>query len=142
MINERDSVTNVFTVVDIQGHGAIRNDTTAPIHVFSSEPSVKGLDIDGRVTTYLDAEFDWKPAPGEPRPAQITLQPGPTLSYVVTEQGLSSSTLRKTKAWYVDPKDSVEGYSDFRTYVDCPAAPVAAISGGPGITNTYVPRGQ
>lgn len=138
--NER--AINVFTLVDIVGHGAISNDTTAPIDVYISSPSVKGLDVDGRVSTYLDTEFDWRPAPGEPRPAQVTIQPGQMLTYTVAEQGLSSSTLRKTTAWYVDPNDSVDRYSDFDTYANCPRVSVVAVPGGPSIMNSYVPRGQ
>ena len=60
--NERyTTVAGVRTMVDILG-------TTSPVYIFNSAPSVKGLDVNGRVTFYLDADFNWKPAPGEPRP--------------------------------------------------------------------------
>lgn len=141
--NERyTTVAGVSTMADILGHGLIRNRTTAPVYIFNSAPSVKGLDVNGRVTTYLDTDFDWKPTPGEPRPAQITLQPGQDLAYAVHRSEISTETLRTTAAWHVNPEDSVDYYADFRTYVDCPHVSVAALPGGTSIMNTYVPWGQ
>lgn len=141
--NERHTtVAGVSTMVDIAGQGLIRNRTTAPVYIFSSAPSVKGLDTNGRLTIYLDTDFNWKPAPGEPRPAQITLQPGEDLTYRVYRTGLYTSTLRETVAWYVNPEEAVDYYADFRTYADCPPVPVVALPGGTSIMNTYAPWGQ
>lgn len=141
--NERyTTVAGIRAVVDILGRGLIRNRTTAPVYIFDSAPSVKGLDVNGRVTTYLDTDFDWKPAPGEPRPPQITLHPGQDLTYTVHRSEISTEALRATVAWHVNPEDSVDYYADFRTYVDCPGVSVTALPGGTSIMNTYVPWGQ
>jgi hypothetical protein len=141
--NERyTTVAGVSTMVDIAGQGLIRNRTTTPVYIFDSAPSVRGLDTNGRLTIYLDTDFNWKPTPGEPRPAQITLQPGESLTYRVYRTGLYTSTLRETAAWYVNPEDAVDYYADFRTYVDCPDVSVVALPGGTSIMNTYVPWGQ
>lgn len=141
--NERHTtVAGGITMVDIVGQGLIRNRTTAPVYIFDSAPSVQGLDANGRLTIYLDTDFNWNPAPGQPRPAQITLQPGEELTYSVHRTGLYTETLRKTAAWYVNPEDSVDYYADFRTYVDCPEVSVVALPGGTSIMNTYVPWGQ
>lgn len=143
VVNERyTTVANISTEADVLGHGLIRNRTTAPVYIFDSAPSVKGLDVSGRLTFYLTGEFDWTPPVGQPRPPQITLQPGQDLTYTVRNNEVLTKTLRETAAWYVNPKDSVDYYSDFRTYADCPPLTVVALPGGTSIMNTYVPWGQ
>jgi hypothetical protein len=141
--NERyTTVAGVLTEVDVIGQGIISNGTTAPVYVYSSPPSVEGLDVNGRLTTYLDTNLDWKPAPGEPRPYQVTLQPGQELTYSVTRNGLSTRTLQQTVAWHVKPEDAVDRYSDFDTYNGCFKVPVTAPPGGTSIMNSYKPWGQ
>lgn len=141
--NERyTTVAGVSTMADMTGHGVIHNGTTAPVFVTSWAPSVKGLDANGMVTTYLDTEFEWKPAPGQPRPPQITLLPGQDLTYSVKAKEVPSGTIRATKTWYVDPSDSVDYYSDFRTYADCEDVKVSALPNGSSVINNYVPWGQ
>lgn len=141
--NERyTTVAGVRTEVDVIGQGIIRNGTTAPVYVYSSPPSIEGLDVNGRLTTYLDTNLDWKPAPGEPRPYQVTLQPGQELTYSVTRNGLSTGTLQQTVAWHVEPEDAVDRYSDFDTYNGCFQVPVTAPPGGTSIMNAYKPWGQ
>jgi hypothetical protein len=141
--NERyTTVAGVLTQVDVIGQGIIRNGTTAPVYIYSSPPSVEGLDINGRLTTYLDTDLDWKPAPGEPRPLQVTLQPGQELTYSVSRKGLSTRTLQETTAWHVEPEDAVDRYSDFRTYADCMEVPITALPDGTSIVNSYKPWGQ
>lgn len=141
--NERyTTVAGMLTEVDVIGQGIIRNGTTAPVYVYSSPPSVEGLDVNGRLTTYLDTNLDWKPAPGEPRPYQVTLQHGQELTYSVTRNGLSTRTLQQTVAWHVKPEDAVDRYSDFDTYNGCFKVPVTAPPGGTSIMNSYKPWGQ
>lgn len=141
--NERyTTVAGVLTEVDVIGQGIIRNGTTAPVYVYSSPPSVEGLDVNGRLTTYLDTDLDWKPAPGEPRPYQVTLKPGQELTYSVTRNGLSTRTLQQTTAWHVKPEDAVDRYSDFDTYNGCFEVPVTTPPGGTSIMNSYKPWGQ
>ena len=141
--NERyTTVAGVLTEVDVIGQGIIRNGTTAPVYVYSSPPSVEGLDVNGRLTTYLDTNLDWKPAPGEPRPYQVTLQPGQELTYSVTRNGLSTRTLQQTTAWHVKPEGAVDRYSDFDTYNGCFEVPVTAPQGGTSVMNSYKPWGQ
>lgn len=141
--NERyTTVAGVSTQVDIIGQGIIRNGTTAPVYIYSSPPSVEGLDVNGRLTTYLDTELDWKPTPGEPRPYQVTLQPGQELTYSVAHVGISTRTLQQTTAWHMEPEDAVDRYSDFDTYNGCFEVPVTAPSGGTSIMNSYKPWGQ
>lgn len=140
--NERyTTVAGVSTMVDVLGHGLIQNRTTAPMYIFNGAPAVRGLDVNGRVTIYLDSDFDWKPVPGEPRPAQILLQPGQNLTYTVQRRELSTETLHATTAWHVNPEDSVDYYADVQAYVGCPEVSVVALPGGPAIMNTYIPWG-
>lgn len=141
--NERyTTVAGLLTQVDVIGQGIIRNGTTAPVYVYSSPPSVEGLDVNGRLTTYLDTDLDWKPAPGEPRPYQVTLQPGQELTYSVSSVGVSTRTLQQTTAWHMEPEDAVDRYSDFDTYNGCFEVPVTAPPGGTSIMNSYKPWGQ
>lgn len=75
--NERPTTySEIFTVADVAGHGAIRNGTNVAVNISTYGLSVAALDEEGMVVQYLRAELAWRPPAGVPRPAQVVLEPG------------------------------------------------------------------
>jgi len=134
---ERELVTGLW-YVDILGHGSISNKTTAAVDISLYVPYVEGLDVNGRMTMNgFTGDFDYTPPPGVPRPSRLALQPGQTISYAFTEEGVSSTVLAETIAWYSDPKYTVSNFTDLTTQAKCPKVTVVSPPQGPSIPNTY-----
>lgn len=133
----------VGTLVDLVGHGAVVNRTTAAVSVSLSLPYVQGLDSNGRLTmNSFTGDFDYAPPLGQPRPGSVSLAPGESITYTFAAKEVTSKTMSATVAWYSDPKYTVYGYSDIPATSLCPAPAVASPPGGASIMNTYVPRAQ
>lgn len=134
---EHELVTGIW-YVDILGHGSISNKTTATVDISLYVPYIEGLDVDGRLTiTGFRGDFDFTPSPGVPRPSTLALQPGQTISYTFTQEGVSSTVLAKTIAWRSDPKYSVSNFTDTTVQTKCPKVNVVSPPQGPSIANTY-----
>lgn len=134
---EHELVTGIW-YVDMLGHGSISNKTTAAVDISLYIPYIEGLDVNGRVTINgFRGDFDYTPPPGVPRPSTLALQPGQTINYTFAEDGVSSTVLTKTIAWYSDPKYTVSNFTDLTIEAKCPKVTVVSPSQGPSIANTY-----
>jgi hypothetical protein len=134
---EHELVTGIW-YVDLLGHGSISNRTTAAVDISLYVPYIEGLDVDGRMTMNgFRGDFDFTPPLGVPRPSTLALQPGQTISYKFIQEGVSSTVLAKTVAWYSDPKYTVSNFTDLTTQTRCPKVNVVSPPHGPSIANTY-----
>ncbi|MBG0739043.1 hypothetical protein IV500_06465 [Paeniglutamicibacter antarcticus] len=137
--NKREWV--VGYLFDLVGHGSIHNGTTAAVDVPLYLPYIEGLDTAGHLTmNSFTGDFNYNPPTGTPRPGTLSLLPGQALTYTFAAKDVTSDKMRKTVAWYADPKEAVWNYSDIQNQIDCPEVPVAAQPGGPSIPNIHVAK--
>jgi hypothetical protein len=131
------------TYISVTAHGSVRNESSAAITFADADtPNLEGLDSRGSTTFFEQyGEFSYVPPAGKPRPGELTLEPGQSMSYNVIKEYVPTGVLAATKFWYTD----LDSHSFTVYFSDAPALPgcdfprVVANAAGQSLANPYKP---
>lgn len=129
--------------IGIIAHGSVRNDSSAAITFSDGDvPNLEGLDSRGSTTFFeLYGEYSYVPPAGQPRPSDLTLEPGQSMTYKIIKEYALTDILAATKFWHndLDSHSFPVYFLDAPTECDVPR--VIANAAGESIANLYKPAG-
>ncbi|SDQ58360.1 hypothetical protein [Arthrobacter crystallopoietes] len=102
--------------------GTLVNETPYPVEMYLDlVPSVEGLIPDGTSAVSVDVgDYEWKPAPGKPRPSQVIIEPGQEFPFNSRSNFPSDvESLQKITQWYTGTESVYYSYYVSQDAPDC-----------------------
>jgi len=123
----------------VSGYGSYYNGTNTEVMVpVISIPTVRGLDVNGNTVYWPSGGVvDYTPTPGQPRPYQIPLSPGQSLTYSFTNKDQTSSSMSPVTHFYTSTEHASVDYADIDVRIRCGAVVVTPPASGASVPNPY-----
>lgn len=132
-----------YGYLSITAHGSVNNNSSAAITFYDRDiPNLEGLDSRGSTVFFEEyGEYSYVPPAGEPRPSQLTLEPGQSMAYKVFRESEYQISVAETKFWHndLDSHSFAVYFVGAAALVGCDDPRVVAPASGQSIPNPYKP---